>query len=107
MGVIDPGPTVRSEHAGAELLSVEETVGLQEDLVDSFQREAQDKEKAEREAREAASPEAKLAKLEALLEEIHQTKPNNPAPTETSSKAASVEPTQPDATSPKLKPPTG
>jgi hypothetical protein len=48
---------------------VEETVGLQEDLVDSFQRKAQDKEKAEREAREAASPEATLAKLEALLEE--------------------------------------
>ena len=107
LGVIDPGPTVRSQHAGAQLLSVEETVGLQEDLVDSFQRNAQDKEQAERQAREAASPEAQLAKLEALLEEIHQTKPNNPAPTETSSKAASDKPTQPDAISSKLKPPTG
>ena len=107
MGVIDPGPTVRSEHAGAELLSVEETVGLQEDLVDSFQRTAQDKEQAEREAREAASPEAQLAKLEALLEQIHQTKPNNPAPTETSSKTAVDHVAQTDATSPKTKPPTG
>jgi len=56
-GVIDPGPTVRAAHCGAELLSVEETVGLQEDLFDSFKRNARDKETAERAAREAASPE--------------------------------------------------
>ena len=102
----DPGVKGRRRHRGARPLPIDETMDLHEALLDK----AHSKEREEAKARREASPEAqfeKLRKVEQMIRENYQTKPNPPVASEGLSAKPSDEGDKTAFAPSKMKPPTG